>query len=394
MSVTRRPTTSEIRRIVPQQRVDDKGPQARKSIHHINQLRPEGADKNYANGPFNCGPAVVAMLARSGGKLDHLNDAQLVQQLGQGVVTEKGSSPEGIAQMMARAAVPPGGEALGAGYTDAQVKDHLAKGNKLVAQVRSSNPMSQKDSAHYVLVEGMTRNGNYIISDPLAQGPYVVTPKQLKEAVLKAPPDGGMLIPAATQATPASPASPTEAITSPAVPLGAANELTAEATEAAVNTNPTLAAAMGRDSFVTRAMAPGVNSLVTGAAAPTKEAFTAPEEAFQGVDTEFKETSGTPTDNQLVQNERRNTFELQVSYGKGPSLGEKIKEAVTSAVENVGDFIKDLFHLKSKGDEKAYETLSKLEASTFKEDKEALKAIAKSDKKDPGTGVKIQGDAF
>lgn len=382
MSNIRRATTSEIKRIVPNQVQDARSPQARKPIHHINQLRPEGADKNYANGPFNCGPAVVAMLARSAGKLGHLNDAQLVSELGKGVVTEKGSSPEGIATMMARAGVSPDGTALGAGYTDAQLKEHLGKGNKMIAQVRSSNPNSQKDSAHYVVIEGQTRNGNLIVSDPLAKGPYVVTPKQLKEAVLKAPPDGGMLIPVANPANPAAAAGGVTGVTQPIPGLGAANELPGEAIEA-VSTNPRLAAVQGVDSFVTAAVA----------GAPEPEAFTATAEAFKGVDTEFKETASKPTDKLLVQNERRNTFELEVSYSK-PSLGEKIKEAITSAVENVGDFLRNLFSLKSKGDEKAYETLSKLESSTFKEDKEALQEIKQSDKKDPGTGVKIQGDAF
>ncbi|HLL03998.1 MAG TPA: C39 family peptidase [Myxococcaceae bacterium] len=386
MSVVRRASTSEIKRVVPNQVEGAQSHQARKPIHHINQLRPEGAGKDYANGPFNCGPAVVAMLARSAGKLGHLNDAQLVSELGKGVVTEKGTSPEGIATMMARAGVSPDGQALGAGYTDAQLKEHLGKGNKMVAQVRSSNPNSQKDSAHYVVIEGQTRNGNYIVSDPLAKGPYVVSPKQLKEAVLKAPPDGGMLIPVANPGKQAAATVPTSAPQVIPGTLGAPNELSGEPIEA-ISTNPSLAAVQGMDSFVTRPATAAVT------AAPDPKAFTASEEMFKGVDTEFKATDSKPTDKVLVQNERRNTFELDVSYSK-PSLGEKIKEAVTSAVENVGDFIRNLFSLKSKGDAKAYETLSKLESSTFKEDKEVLKEIKQSDKKDPGTGVKIQGDAF
>jgi hypothetical protein len=166
-------------------------------MHHISQLNPKGADENYKNALFNCGPAVVAMLARGHGKMKDMTDAQLVTELGKGVVTDKGSTPEGIAQMMERADVPLAGDALGAGYTDKDVQDQLKQGHKLIAQVRSTNEKSLQDSAHYVVVEGMTREGNYVISDPLAKGPYVVKPDQLKEAVLKAPPDGGMLIPVA-----------------------------------------------------------------------------------------------------------------------------------------------------------------------------------------------------
>lgn len=178
-------------------------------MHHINQLNPKGADEDYKNALFNCGPAVVAMMARGHGKMKDLSDAQLVQQLGQGVVTEKGTTPEGIAQMMERADVPLAGDALGAGYTEQDVQDQLKQGHKLIAQVRSTNEKSLKDTAHYVVVEGMTRDGNYVISDPLARGPYVVKPEQLKEAVLKAPPDGGMLIPVAAPGEQLQSAAPT-----------------------------------------------------------------------------------------------------------------------------------------------------------------------------------------
>jgi hypothetical protein len=72
-------------------------------MHHINQLQPKGADENYKNALFNCGPAVVAMLARDHGKMKDLNDAELISQLGSGLVTDKGATPEGLAQMMERA---------------------------------------------------------------------------------------------------------------------------------------------------------------------------------------------------------------------------------------------------------------------------------------------------
>jgi hypothetical protein len=322
------------------------------------------------------------MAARGLGRMGHLNDAQLVQQLGKGLVTREGTSPEGIARMMERADVPLAGEALGAGYTDAQLKDHLLQGNKLIAQVRSSNPQSQKDSAHYVLIEGMTRSGNYVVSDPLARGPYVVTPQQLKEAVLKAPPDGGLLIPVGNAAQPA---------------------------EAAVSSNPTLAAAQGADSFEggsapavqAEGAAPAAAPLVLtseeakGLETAKDQAFTATDEAFEGVSMKFKSTSDQPIDKQMARNEERNKFSLDVRYGDHrQSFGDTIKEAITSTVKNVGDFIRNLFNLKSRGDEKAYETLSQLESSSFKKDKEVFEQIAKADKKDPGIGVKTLGDAF
>ncbi|HVG58539.1 MAG TPA: papain-like cysteine protease family protein [Hyalangium sp.] len=191
--------------------------------HHINQLTPKGADENYKNALFNCGPAVIAMLAKSSGNFKDMTDAQLVSELGSGLVTDKGTTSEGITKMMERADLPLAGDALGAGYSEKDLQDQLKQGNKLVAQVRSTNPQAQADSAHYVVIEGMTRDGNYVISDPLAKGPYAVKPDQLKEAVLKAPPDGGMLIPVGAPgaksveaAAPAgTPGAPSAAVTAP-----------------------------------------------------------------------------------------------------------------------------------------------------------------------------------
>lgn len=171
-----------------------------KSIPQINQLRPQGADKSYVNGAYNCAPAVVAMLARGAGKLNNLSDAQLINQLGKDIVTQKGADPEGVARMLSRIDMPPAGEALGANYKDAELKQHLNQGHMVIAQVRTTDPRAGKDSAHYVLIQGMTQSGNYIVSDPLKDKPYSVTPKQLQEAVLKAPPDGGMLIPVSSPA--------------------------------------------------------------------------------------------------------------------------------------------------------------------------------------------------
>jgi hypothetical protein len=62
-------------------------------LPHINQLRPGGGEASYINGAYNCAPAVVAMLARGAGKMSELTDAQLINQLGQGLVTANGTTP-------------------------------------------------------------------------------------------------------------------------------------------------------------------------------------------------------------------------------------------------------------------------------------------------------------
>ncbi|HYH95466.1 C39 family peptidase [Hyalangium sp.] len=184
-------------------------------VPHINQVHPRGADQNYVNGAYNCAPTVVAMLARGHGAHSDLTDAQLISQLGQDIVTREGTDAQGVTQMLERAGVPLAGDALAANYSEADLKQHLNQGHMLIAQVRTTDRSARgQDSAHYVLIQGMTPRGNYIVSDPLSNRTYVASPKQLKEAVLKAPPDGGMLIPVASPAE----AKALAAATAPAAP--------------------------------------------------------------------------------------------------------------------------------------------------------------------------------
>jgi hypothetical protein len=270
----------------------------------------------------------------------------------------------------------------------------------------------------------MTRDGNYVISDPLAKGPYTVSPNTLKEAVLKAPPDGGMLIPvsSAQEAAEGKGTKATEALMGPTTNPALLAHRGGDTLEFPM---PNLAARPGQlpveggqavteggQGFVQPGLLPGQGgqaAVQTGAPATgapliinnpavakvsEKEAFTATDEVLAGVNTEFKETSGKPTDAAIVQNEQRNTFNLDVKYSQGEGVGSFLKRAVTAAVENVGEFIQNLFNLKARGDERAYETLSKLESSHFEEDKKVLKEFKKSDKKDPGTGVRTRPDSF
>jgi len=96
----------------------------------------------------------------------------------------------------------------------------------------------------------------------------------------------------------------------------------------------------------------------------------------------------------MVKNQERNKFDLDIRYGRGRGPDEEPKQAVTSDNLNLGEFIQNLVQLKSQGDEKAYQTLSDLEASSSEQDKQVLKEIKQSDKKDPGIGVKTQGVSF
>ncbi|MCP3143151.1 papain-like cysteine protease family protein [Pyxidicoccus xibeiensis] len=167
------------------------------NLPHIQQLQPDGANEGYVNGASFCGPAVVAMLARGANRFSGLTDARLIQELAHGLVSKSGASPQDLGKMLERASLPLGGPALGSSYSDAALQQHLRQGHKLIAQVESVDAQTGKRSAHYILVRGMTPDGNYRISDPLAGGQQVVSPQKLRGLVGRAPPDGGLLIPVA-----------------------------------------------------------------------------------------------------------------------------------------------------------------------------------------------------
>jgi len=365
-----RPSSSpELSRLSPAQSRSTLG--GWQNIPHINQLRPNGAGKDYVNGAYNCGPAVVAMLARGAGRMDGVSDAKLIQQLGKGIVTPDGVDADGLTRMLKRADVPPAGEALGADYDDDELNDHLKEGHKVIAQVRASDAHGvDPDNAHYVLITGKTKDGNYTVADPLAKKPYVVTPEQLREAVLKAPPDGGMLIPVASPAKGKQPA-PAAAATG-----GAAAPRTAAPVDAF-------------EGSTARALKP------TATKAPNPAAFSVTKDVFQGVDTRFKQPETEERNELMEENEQRNQFELSLRYGKTKAAPEEAPEApVTSEDRDENDFAAELRQRKASGDKNAYQTLAKLEKSTSDKDKRVLAQVKTADKKDPGIGKKSTGDAF
>ena len=165
-----------------------------KNIPHINQLHPDGANEGYVDGDLSCGPAVVAMLARAANRALGLSDARLIQELGQDLVS-RWDVAQDIVTMLERVNLRPGDSAMGSNYTDAALQQQLHQGNKFIVQVEKVNPKTGESSAHYILVKGMTPEGNYRISDPLAKHPQEISPQRLHGLVSGAPPDGGVLIP-------------------------------------------------------------------------------------------------------------------------------------------------------------------------------------------------------
>jgi hypothetical protein len=365
-------SSSELTRLPPVQTQAAQG--GWKNTPHINQLRPSGAGKDYVNGAYNCGPAVVAMLARGHGKMAGISDAKLIQQLGKGVVTPDGVDADGITKMLKRADVPPAGEALGADYDDSELDDHLKQGHKVIAQVRASDAHGvDPDNAHYVLIQGKTKDGNYTVSDPLSKKPYVVTPDQLRDAVLNAPPDGGILIPVSGPAQGKKPASATATATPEAAPRKLALTAPVDAF----------------DGSQAKALPPSITK------APNPAAFSVTKDVFEGVDTRFQQPETDERNELMEENEQKNQFEVNLRYGKSKDAQVEPPAAqVTAEDRDENELASELRQRKASGDKGAYETLAKLEKSSSDKDKRVLEHVKTADKKDGGIGKKSTGDAF
>jgi hypothetical protein len=339
-----------------------------KPIPHINQFRPKGKDEHYRNGAFNCAPAVVAMVARGWGKAAKMNDAQLIRNLGHGIVDRNGTTARGVGKMLGRADIPLAGKALGGRYDDAAVRDHLSKGHKLIAQVRSFDPDSKARSAHYVLVRGQTHDGNYIVSDPLAKKPYVVTPKQLRDAVNEAPPDGGLLIPVGR-------------------PGG---DRTAQ--QAAPTGPMTLHQAMQEAWLARHPPPPPPPEPKKPATKANKDAFCAPKDIFEGENLEFHEHGGKGSTS-MAANEKRNKVSVGVTF-KGNKQAHEVKKQLTPKHLTAEQYAQKLLALKETDSAKADKKLELLESSTFARDKEVLSIIKSKDLADGGKGSRTRGTAF
>ncbi len=315
-------------------------PQPRwQGIPHIQQLRPEGAGRNYVDGARFCGPAVVAMLARGGG-MDRQTDARFIQDLSQGIVTRNGTSPQGIAKMLERVNVPPAGPALGASYSDADLQQHLSQGNKVIAQVKASDSRTGPASAHYVLVRGTTSGGNYLISDPLEPKPREVTPGQLRQMVRGAPPDGGLLIPVGPPGSqPSAPTTPATGTVKPGTPQ----------TDAAV------------------------------------------QEILKKMGASTRQETSSAGNRLMARNDLRNDFALQIDYSRGAGPRPQTSPIVPSHLSKQ-EFAQHLLQLKQQGDRSAYELLAQLQASPFLGDQRVAEVVMRADLKQPGIGKKTLGD--
>jgi hypothetical protein len=356
-----------------------------KDLPHINQMNPRGAARGYRGG-HNCAPAVVAMVTRGYGNLPGMSDASLIEHLGKGLVGADGTTPLGLARMLARAGVPHGGKALGCCYEDAEVRDQLHRGNTLIAQVRSFDPTTHTDSAHYVLIRGMTRDGNYVISDPLANRPYTVTPQQLKDAIKRAPPDGGMLIPIPKPGADATSAAPTSTGMAAAQP---------RSVDDAFDPMGDVLRAPDPNAFMCQGDAFNCTSSSLGMKSASPYGFS---EDF-GSDYDDRSRSSNrygerATDAAMQQSEQRNLVTLDIVYNTTTNPAGVITLPVTPADMTAEAYASHLLQRKQAGDLAVENTLKLLESSTAEKDKQVLGLIKDAELKQPGIGRKSYTIAF
>lgn len=160
-------------------------------VPEINQLGPAGNDGNYWNGSSNCGPASLAMVARAVGWGGHLTDSQLVMEM----FSRAGTTGDGTGvQAMASAAQSIGLNAqIGWNTTNVdQIAADLRAGKMVIANgdfyaLGTPDRSNNRDSGHYVVIEGLDEGGNFIVNEPWGGQQYHVSPAQLRQYLAEWP---------------------------------------------------------------------------------------------------------------------------------------------------------------------------------------------------------------
>jgi hypothetical protein len=164
-------------------------PTSKDGVPYISQY---GSGKNSEE---NCGPAVMAMIAREHGKGAGMSDADLINALGKAGHTDAtGTSGNGLIamadQMGMKTAAEPGADSNWVMSQLAQGKDVIANGNFFALP---QHAQAGEVSPHYMLLTGIDPNGNIMVKDPADPKVTTITPGQL-DAFNRGHPDGGFNI--------------------------------------------------------------------------------------------------------------------------------------------------------------------------------------------------------
>jgi hypothetical protein len=164
------------------------------AVPFVDQYNPIGKDAAYTNGIANCGPAVMAMIAKAAGQDGGLTDAQLINRLGEiGGTTAKGTSGNGmiaIAESLGKNTAAREGADLN------WINQELASGHRVIANGDFYSVPGRVDpalaSGHYLMITGY-ENGKYNVVDPADGNVRQMDANQMQAYILNQP-EGGFAI--------------------------------------------------------------------------------------------------------------------------------------------------------------------------------------------------------
>jgi peptidase C39-like protein len=162
-----------------------------KPLPYINQYNPVGKDASYTNGAENCGPAILAMIAKSRGQTGGLADAQLVNQVGRtagttGAGTTGNGMIAGLQALGMQTAAAPGADMN-------FINSQLAQGHEVISNGDFYSVPTHADpnltAGHYIAVTGVN-NGVYTVVDPADPTIHSMTAQQLQSFIASHPQGG------------------------------------------------------------------------------------------------------------------------------------------------------------------------------------------------------------
>jgi hypothetical protein len=168
-----------------------------KPLPWVSQYDPTGKDANYLNGAENCGPAVLAMIAKANGKEPvGTTDATFISnEMKIAGTNAQGTTGNGmiaaLQDMGMQTAANPGGDLN-------WINSQLQQGHEVIANGDFYSVPGHTDpklvAGHYIAVTGVNQ-GVYTVSDPAAKDatPITMTADQL-QAFIAAHPQGGFTI--------------------------------------------------------------------------------------------------------------------------------------------------------------------------------------------------------
>jgi Peptidase_C39 like family len=155
-------------------------------VPHINQSWPAGAPSTYVDVGY-CGPTSMAMVARAYGLGASLTDAELVLRLGRIADTplNRGTDRFGLFRMASHLRLK---SRDWDGQATHWMARHLELGHYVLA---AGNPFVLPPfeklagyGEHFIVVDGMDHDGNFLMKNPWPDGVHTVAPRKMHQFLM------------------------------------------------------------------------------------------------------------------------------------------------------------------------------------------------------------------